>query len=130
MAAGPNTLRGSGPNPSHAFEDAMTQAGSPDPRNDRVCITSLCPRQFLVTSACRQLSRRQQLRLLEALAAHHHGPGHPCNFVSKCNGSDLDRPTVHQTSEPGPLRPVLASISDDSHRAGDEQPAQMSIALL
>jgi hypothetical protein len=24
----------------------MTQAGSPDPRNDRVCITSLCPRQF------------------------------------------------------------------------------------
>src|SRR5262244_1384249 len=46
MAAGPNALRGSGPNPKHAFEDAMTQAGSPDPRNDRVCITSLCPRQF------------------------------------------------------------------------------------
>src|SRR5262249_39439470 len=53
-------LRGSGPNPSHAFEDALTLAGSPDPRNDRVCITSLCPRQFLVTSACRQLRRRQQ----------------------------------------------------------------------
>jgi hypothetical protein len=29
------------------FEDALTLAGSPDPRNDRVCITSLCPRQFL-----------------------------------------------------------------------------------
>ena len=42
-------LRGSGPNPSHAFEDALTLAGSPDPRNDRVCITSLCPRQFLMT---------------------------------------------------------------------------------
>ena len=25
---------------------AMTQAGSPDPRNDRLCITSSCPRQF------------------------------------------------------------------------------------
>ena len=49
MAAGPNALRGSGPNRKHAFEDAMTQAGSPDPRNDRVCITSLCPRQFLMT---------------------------------------------------------------------------------
>ena len=48
-AAGPNALRGSGPNPSQAFEDAMTQAGSPDPRNDPVCITSLCPRQFLLT---------------------------------------------------------------------------------
>jgi hypothetical protein len=27
----------------------MTQTGSPDPRNDRVCITSLCPRQFPMT---------------------------------------------------------------------------------
>ncbi len=32
-----------------AFEDALTPAGSPDPRNDRVCITSSCPRQFLMT---------------------------------------------------------------------------------
>jgi len=96
----------------------MTQAGSPDPRNDRVCITSLCPRQFLWLCLLRQLCRRQQLRLLEPLAAHHHGPGHACDFVSKRNGSNLDRPTVHQTSEPGPLRAVLARISDDSHRAG------------
>src|SRR5262252_8118062 len=50
MAAGPNALRGLGPNPKHAFErDALTQAGSPDPRNDRVCITSLCPRQLAMT---------------------------------------------------------------------------------
>src|SRR5215471_20093213 len=130
MAAGPNALRGSGPNPNLAFEDALTLAGSPHPGNDRVCITSLCPHQFLVTSACRQLRCRQQLRLLESLAAHHHGPRHACDFVSKCNGSDLDRPTLHQTSEPQPLRAVLARISDDSHGAGDEQPAQMSIALL
>ena len=33
-------------NPKHAFEDALTLAGSPNPRDDRVCITSLCPRQF------------------------------------------------------------------------------------
>src|SRR5215510_11724879 len=44
-AAGP--LRGSGPNQKHAFKDALTQAGSPDPRIDLVCITSSCPRQFL-----------------------------------------------------------------------------------
>ena len=25
----------------------MTQTGSPDPRNDRICITSSCPRQFV-----------------------------------------------------------------------------------
>jgi hypothetical protein len=31
--------------------------------------------------------------------------------------SFFDRPTVHETSEPEPLRPVLARVSDDSHRA-------------
>ena len=49
MAAGPNALRGSGPNRSHAHRSALTQAGSPDPRNDRICITSSCPRQFVET---------------------------------------------------------------------------------
>src|SRR3974390_999790 len=44
VAAGPNALRGSGPNRLPALEGAMTQAGSPDPRNDRICITSSCPR--------------------------------------------------------------------------------------
>jgi hypothetical protein len=54
MAAGPNALRGSGPNPNLAFEDALILAGSPDPRNDHVCITSLCPRQFLVPPDARR----------------------------------------------------------------------------
>src|SRR4249920_176953 len=47
VAAGPNALRGSGPNRSHALESALTQTGSPDPRNDRICITSSCPGQFV-----------------------------------------------------------------------------------
>ena len=51
QAAGHNALRGSGPNRKHAFNDAMTQTGSPDPSNDLVCITSSCPRQFLQTSS-------------------------------------------------------------------------------
>src|ERR1700730_13148076 len=80
-------------------------------------------------ACCRDLCR-QQLRFFEPLAMNHHRPGHPCNLVSKCNSSDLDWPTVHQAGEPGPLRAVLARISDDSHGAGDEQPAQVSIALL
>src|SRR5689334_10584569 len=46
-AAGHNALRGSGPNQKHAFKDALTQAGCPDPRIDLVCITSSCPRQFV-----------------------------------------------------------------------------------
>src|SRR5213080_1241089 len=39
-ATGHNALRGSGPNRKHAFKDALTHAGSPDPRIDLVCITS------------------------------------------------------------------------------------------
>jgi hypothetical protein len=50
VATGPNAVRGSGPNPSHAFKDAFTLAGSPAPRNDRLCITSSCPRQFVVAT--------------------------------------------------------------------------------
>jgi hypothetical protein len=46
-AAGHNALRGSGPNRKHAFKDALTHTGSPNPRIDLVCITSSCPRQFL-----------------------------------------------------------------------------------
>src|SRR6516164_2569610 len=47
QAAGHNALRGSGPNRKHAFKDALTHTGPPDPRIDLVCITSSCPRQFL-----------------------------------------------------------------------------------
>ena len=32
----------------HALRSAMTQAGSPDPRNDPVCIMSSCPRQLIL----------------------------------------------------------------------------------
>ena len=48
VAAGPNALRGSGPKQTGALRrSALTQAGSPDPRNDRICITSSCPRQLV-----------------------------------------------------------------------------------
>jgi CheY-like chemotaxis protein len=67
MAAGPNALRGSGSNRKPALESALTQADSPDPRNDRICITSSCPRQLVLPIyplACRQ----QQFRLLVSLS--------------------------------------------------------------
>ena len=33
---------------AHFRRGALTQAGSPDPRNDRICITSSCPRQLVL----------------------------------------------------------------------------------
>ena len=56
----------------------MTQAGSPNLRNDRICITSLCPRQ-LVCSRC-----QRQLRFSVSLATNHDCPGHPCNLAPLC----------------------------------------------
>src|ERR1700746_3209341 len=128
VAAGPNALRGSGPNRSHALESALTQTGSPDPRNDRICITSSCPCQFveaLGLSCC-----RQQSWFLERLCADHHGPGHACDFIGKRNSGDLDRPALHNTRKPEPPRAVLPRISDNGHGACNEQPSQILISLL
>ncbi len=43
MTAGHNALRGSGPNQTDAFDDALTQVGCPDLRIDRLCITCCSP---------------------------------------------------------------------------------------
>ena len=113
------------------FKSAMTQTGSPDPRNDRVCITSSCPRQ-LVLPICllASLTLPAAVRLLVSLAAHHDGPGHPCDLVGERNGGDLGGSALHQSCEPGPLGAVLSRISDNGHGAGDQQPSQVAIALL
>src|SRR6188472_994434 len=50
---------------AHFRGSALTQAGSPDPRNNRICITSSCPRQLVLPiylPAC--LCRQQKFRLL------------------------------------------------------------------
>src|SRR5438477_236044 len=59
----------------HALESALTLTGSPDPRNDRICITSSCPRQFV--EAPDLCCCGQQSWFLERLCADHHGP-RPC----------------------------------------------------
>src|SRR3974390_1048973 len=74
-AAGHNAMRGSGPNRKHAFKDALTHAGSPDPRIDLICITSSFPRP-LVYSRC-----QQQLWFFVSLSANHDRPGHPPDLV-------------------------------------------------
>jgi hypothetical protein len=85
MAAGPNALRGSGPNRKHAFEDAMIQAGSPDPRNDRVCIESLCPRQFpVIFPAADSYAAGNNLGSLNRSPRLSRS-----DFVGECNGATL-----------------------------------------
>src|SRR5262249_43722039 len=96
--------------------------------------TMRCPKRALLTlgttlSALRRLPspircrflaavgslccRRQQLRLLEPLAAYHHGPGHAGDLVGERDSGDFGRPASHQAGEPESFRAVLACISDD-----------------
>ena len=119
MAAGPNALRGTGPKQKGALGSAMTQAGSPVPRNDRICIR----RHALANWWCRLarcLRGQQQLRLPVPFAAGHDGPRHPGDLVGQGNGSHLGRPARHQPPQPRVLlRTVLLRIADDGHGTGD-----------
>ena len=128
VAAGPNALRGSGPNRSHALEGALTQTGSPDPRNDRICITSSCPCQFVEALGLPRC--RQQFWFLEGFCADHHRPGHACDLIGKRNSGNLDRPALHDTRKPEPPRAVLSRISYNGHGACNEQPSQVPITLF
>jgi hypothetical protein len=102
----------------------MTQAGSPNPRNDRICITSSCPRQFVYSR------RQQQLRFSVPLAANHNRPSHPCDLVGKCNCRHLCWSAIHYSCEPKSFRSVLSGVANDGHSAGDKQPSRFCLDLL
>src|ERR1700753_4190172 len=80
---------------THFGIGALTQAGSPDPRNNRICITSSCPRQLVLMLPLRWPAsrRQQQFRLLVSLGPDHDGPGHPRNLVGERDGRHLGRTT-------------------------------------
>jgi hypothetical protein len=76
MTAGHNALRGSGPDQTHAFDNASTQVGCPDRRIDRLCITCCSPSQPSHHAGCPARSRLRRKRdgFLVSLAPGHHGP--------------------------------------------------------
>src|SRR5476649_2406191 len=109
----------------------MTQAGSPDPSNDLVCITSFALTNSFGRSDGWYRSRcQQQLRLVVSLTAHHHGPRDPGDFVGQRDTRDLDRSTAHQPYEPGSLGAVLLRVADHCRGSSDKQPSQIAIALF
>ncbi len=108
MAAGPNALRGSGANPSHAFKYAFTQAGSPDPGSDRTALR----RHVLANWFCLYWASVMRPSTTSAsavsVAVDHDGPGHTRDLVGQGDSSDLDRPTFHDVREPQPFRTMLS----------------------
>jgi hypothetical protein len=133
MTAGHNALRGSGPGHKPAFDYAMALVGCPDRRIDRLCITCCSPSQpsHHAGFPARSRLRRKRDGLLVTLALGHHGPGHPRNLVSKCDGGDLGRAPPQQRREPGPMfGAVDLGIADDSECFGHEQAAQIAVTLF
>src|ERR1700674_3095764 len=80
---------------THFRIGALTQAGSPDPRNNRICITSSCPRQLVLLPLYLASRHQQQFRFLVSLVPDHDGPGHPRNLVGERDGRHLGGPTFH-----------------------------------
>jgi hypothetical protein len=54
MTAGHNALRGSGPDQTLAFDNAMARVGCPDRRIDRLCITCCSPPNLHITPVTRR----------------------------------------------------------------------------
>jgi hypothetical protein len=130
MNAGHNALRGSGPDQTDAFDNALTQVGCPDRRIDRLCITCCSSSQPSHHAGCPARSRLRRKRdgSLVAFAPGHHRPGHPGDLVGERDGGDLGVAPRQQCREPAPvLNAMDLGIADDGERASDEQAAQVAV---
>ena len=105
MTAGHNALRGSGPDQTLAFKNAMAHVGCPDRRIDRLCITCCSPSQPSHHAGCPARSRLSRKRdgFLVSLAPSHHGPDHSRDLVGERDSRNLGRPPRQQGREPGPM---------------------------
>src|SRR6478609_3578884 len=135
MTAGHNALRGSGPNQTDAFNNALTQVGCPDRRIDRLCNTCCppSPTYLHITPSCPARFRLSRKRdgFLVSLAPGHHGPDHPRDLVGERDSRNLGRPPGQQGREPGPVfGAVDLGVADDRKRAGHKQAAQIAVTLL
>ncbi len=89
MAAGPNAIRGSGPKSQARARGTLAKAGSPDPRFDRLCITSHSPCQTLdLLFRFRALGRAGR-RFAICPASHEQNPGDAGHLIGERHGGDL-----------------------------------------
>src|SRR5258706_4259755 len=133
MTAGHNAHRGSGPDQTLAFDNAMARVGCPDRRIDRLCITCCSPSQPSHHAGCPARFRLPRKRdgFLVSLAPGHHGPDHSGDFVGERDSRNLRRPPRQQGCEPWPLVCAMdLGVTDDRERAGHEQAAQIAVTLF
>ena len=129
MTAGHNALRGSGPDQTHAFDNASTQVGCPDRRIDRLCITCCSPSQPSHHAGFPARSRLSCKRdgFLVSLAPGHHGPDHSRDLVGERDCRNLGRPPRQQGRKPGPMvqRAEAESAAEDCPFLGAERTSRI-----
>jgi hypothetical protein len=126
-AAGHNAFRGDGSRSKARARSALAQMGFPVLGFDRWCITSRLP--FPNSARCCWLNR-SHYRFSISLPGHHHGPDHPGHLAGQRDRRDLGRPAGEQMHQPGSLRSMPLSVTDDSQGPDHKQLPQISIALL
>jgi len=120
ITAGPNAIRGSGPNQKHALVVRLDPNGFSRPSVlDRFCITSQSLRQtreLLASVALR--SNRGRLPIGPPMSQER--PGDAGVLVGQCHGRDLGRLIGNQPGKPRVRRAVPLGLLDDRHGTSDE----------
>ena len=137
MTAGPDVVRGSGPNHSHGLDTLDPKAGFPDQQNDRFASRHnhprnskfVCRQRFIVLLPSLSGRCREYRRLIGPASAHD-GPGDACCFVCDSDRDDLGRLLRQQFDDPGILVRLSSSLPDHCRRSDDEQTPEISVALL
>src|SRR6516165_9679493 len=131
IAAGPDGLRGSGPEQGSDVYASLGSTGCPGPRTERSpSCCGPCKRQRAVVTGS------SRLRSAVQFAAHQHGPDGAGHLVGQRDRRELSRLARQQLQKPG--RVVAArlfgfaaslDLLDDGSGAEHQQPAQAFIAF-
>ena len=118
--AGPNAIRGSGPNHKHALVVRHDPNGFSRPSVlDRFCITSQSLRQTRELLASVAL-RSDRGRLPIGATMSQERPGDAGVLVGQRHGRDLGRLVGDQPGKPRVRRAVPLGVSDDRHGASNQ----------
>ena len=126
--AGPNAIRGSGPNYKHELSGPLAETGLPNPRCSTGLALSHVHPAKCVASSTLSFGRRW---LAIGLAIGQQRPGGSRILVGQRHGGDLGWLSIHGIGQPRVVLEVcLSSVPDHRHGAGDQQPSEKFISLL
>ena len=136
-AAGPDVIRGSGPNQFHAFLPRVAHKRVfPIDGLDRFASMSSSPLQFLnaltqpILPSASSRSRCRKPSRSTGLAADQQRPGDAGHFVGKRNRDNLERSPCQKLRDPWKFLRVALGPAQDRNRSDHKDASQVAVALL